>query len=69
MKFIWQTTIRSVEDHVPVLSGKKIEGESIFEYGKRVKRIITEDNIAFQVDDEEGLPGKGHALRITIETV
>lgn len=69
MKFIWTTTIRDVQDHSPVLSGRKIGNESILEYGKKVKRIVTTDNIAFQVDDEDGLPAKGAQLRITIETL
>lgn len=67
MKFIWQTTIRDVQNHTPVLSGRKVDGQELFEYGKKVKRIITEDNIAFECEGET--PPKGTALRITIETI
>lgn len=68
MKFIWQTTVRDVQDFTPVLSGRKVAGQEVFEYGKTLKRIITEDNIAFQFEGDEA-PEKGQALRITIESL
>jgi hypothetical protein len=50
-----------------VLSGRKVDGQELFEYGKKVKRVITEDNIAFVCEGET--PPKGTALKITIETI
>lgn len=69
MKFVWQTTVRDVQEFSPVLSGRKFGGESIFEYDKPLKKVITEENIAFQVDAAEEVPAKGTRLRITVETI
>lgn len=69
MKFVWYTVLRDVKDETPVLSGKKVDGHEIFEYGTPMKRMITEDNVAFQVDASEDVPPKGTRLKITIETI
>lgn len=76
MKFVLQTTIRDLQDHLPVLSGRKEGNDSIFEYGKPLKLLITEDNIAFQfevdADEKEKVEvelKKGRTLRITVETL
>jgi hypothetical protein len=69
MKIIWQTTIRDVQSYAPVLSGRKVDGQEVFEYGPTVKKIVTTDNVAFQVEGDEDVPPKGSRLRITIETL
>lgn len=70
MKFIWTTTVRQVKDHSPILEGHKdkASGEQVFTFGRKVKRIITEDNIGFDYEGETA-PAPGTALRITIETI
>lgn len=70
MKFVWQTVIREVKDHTPVLSGRKDKesGESIFTFGRKMRRIITADNIGFEFEGDE-VPPVGTAVRITVETL